>query len=111
MPTLYINIFLSFCIEFGSVSGFFSAYPDPGGKCPDPYHWMLQVTYCNQSQEIIWGIGPQGYRCQNCDFDVHKKIVHQVSERLLKVFFLKYICEMRTGNPSLAMRILNDTPT
>ena len=38
------------------------------------------MTYCNQSQEIIWGIGPQGYRCQNCDFDVHKKIVQQVSQ-------------------------------
>ena len=41
--------------------------------------WLIsQVTYCIQSQEIIWGIAPQGYRCQNCDYDVHKKIVHQV---------------------------------
>jgi Rho guanine nucleotide exchange factor 12 len=23
----------------------------------------VQLTHCNQSQEIIWGIGPQGYHC------------------------------------------------
>ena len=39
-----------------------------------------QVTYCNHTQLIIWGIGPQGYRCQNCDFDVHKKHVYSVEE-------------------------------
>lgn len=39
-----------------------------------------QVTYCNHTQFIIWGIGPQGYRCQNCDFDVHKKHVYNVEE-------------------------------
>ena len=22
-----------------------------------------QHSYCNQSQQVIWGIGPQGYRC------------------------------------------------
>ena len=39
-----------------------------------------QVTYCNHTQLIIWGIGPQGYRCQYCDFDVHKKHVYSVEE-------------------------------
>ena len=39
-----------------------------------------QVTYCNHTQSIIWGIGPQGYRCQNCDFDVHQKHVYNVEE-------------------------------
>ena len=39
-----------------------------------------QLTYCNQTQTIIWGIGPQGYRCSNCGFDVHKKFVHKVEE-------------------------------
>jgi len=39
-----------------------------------------QVTYCNHSQVIIWGIGPQGYQCSNCGFDVHKKYVHKVEE-------------------------------
>jgi len=39
-----------------------------------------QVTYCNHSQVIIWGIGPQGYQCTNCNFDVHKKFVHKIEE-------------------------------
>ena len=26
-------------------------------------HQYYQVTYCNQSQQMIWGIAPQGYRC------------------------------------------------
>ena len=44
----------------------------------DGFLVVVKVTICNQSHEIIWGIAPQGYRCQNCDYDVHKKIVHQV---------------------------------
>jgi hypothetical protein len=39
-----------------------------------------QVTLCTHTQLIIWGIGPQGYRCQNCDFDVQKKHVYHVEE-------------------------------
>ena len=39
-----------------------------------------QVTLCNQSHGIIWGIGPQGYQCANCGFDVLKKFVHKVEE-------------------------------
>ena len=39
----------------------------------------FQVTYCNHSQGIIWGVGPQGYKCENCDFNVHKKFVHRYS--------------------------------
>jgi len=39
-----------------------------------------QVTYCNHSQVIIWGIGPQGYQCSNCSFDVHKKYVKDIEE-------------------------------
>lgn len=39
-----------------------------------------QMTLCNHTQLIIWGIGPQGYRCQNCDFDVLKKHVYSVEE-------------------------------
>jgi hypothetical protein len=48
------------------------------------HHFQLnhydQVTYCNHSQGIIWGVGPQGYQCTNCDFNVHKKFVHKVEE-------------------------------
>ena len=39
-----------------------------------------QVTYCNHSHQIIWGIGPQGYQCSNCGFDVFKKWVTKVEE-------------------------------
>ena len=39
-----------------------------------------QLTNCNQSQTFIWGIGPQGYKCSNCGFDVHKKFVQRVEE-------------------------------
>ncbi|XP_071744695.1 uncharacterized protein [Lepeophtheirus salmonis] len=39
-----------------------------------------EVTYCNQSQIMIWGIGPQGYRCSNCGFDVYRKYVQHVEE-------------------------------
>ncbi len=31
------------------------------------YH---QVTRCNQSQEIIWGIGPQGYKCSGNNYSI-----------------------------------------
>ena len=41
------------------------------------FYLDLQVTYCNHSQGIIWGVGPQGYKCENCDFNVHKKHVHR----------------------------------
>ena len=39
-----------------------------------------QVTYCTHSHQIIWGIGPQGYQCTNCGFDVCKKWVSKVEE-------------------------------
>ena len=38
------------------------------------------MTYCNQSHQIIWGIGPQGYQCSYCNFDVYKKFVTKVEE-------------------------------
>ena len=50
----------------------------------------FQVTYCNHSQGIIWGVGPQGYKCENCDFNVHKKFVHRYS---LEVIILDLYCD------------------
>ena len=48
------------------------------------HHFVLkhydQLTYCTHSQQIIWGIGPQGYQCSNCGFDVCKKWVSKVEE-------------------------------
>ncbi|KAK6619065.1 hypothetical protein RUM44_003447 [Polyplax serrata] len=35
-------------------------------------HYYYTVTYCNHCQLIIWGIGPQGYQCSNCNFNVHR---------------------------------------
>ncbi|XP_059087726.1 uncharacterized protein LOC131884098 isoform X3 [Tigriopus californicus] len=37
-------------------------------------------TLCNFSKGTIWGIGPQGYACQNCDFNVLKRFVNRVEE-------------------------------
>ena len=41
------------------------------------------MTRCNQSQDIIWGIGPQGYKCSMCGFDVYKRNVNKVDESCL----------------------------
>lgn len=41
---------------------------------------FFKVTECNHSHIRIWGIGPQGYTCPNCGFNVYKKYVTQVEE-------------------------------
>lgn len=44
-----------------------------------PQHYF-NVTYCNHCQTIIWGIGSQGYQCQNCTMNIHKSCVKIVEE-------------------------------
>ncbi|GFU54515.1 rho guanine nucleotide exchange factor 12 [Nephila pilipes] len=41
------------------------------------------VTYCNHCQLIIWGIGYQGYQCQNCEMNIHKVCIKVVEEHCI----------------------------
>ncbi|KAF6215351.1 hypothetical protein GE061_010103 [Apolygus lucorum] len=43
-------------------------------------HQYFIVTYCNHCQTIIWGIGPQGYRCSNCGLNIHRRCVNVLEE-------------------------------
>lgn len=31
-----------------------------------------EVAHCNHCQNIIWGVGPQGYHCANCELNIHR---------------------------------------
>ena len=37
-----------------------------------------ELTHCNHSQQMIWGIGPQGYKC-SCKYSVNISIAQYVS--------------------------------
>uniref|UniRef100_T1J9G7 Rho guanine nucleotide exchange factor 12 n=1 Tax=Strigamia maritima TaxID=126957 RepID=T1J9G7_STRMM len=43
----------------------------------------FNVTYCNHCQLIIWGVGNQGYQCQNCEMNIHKACVKVVEENCI----------------------------
>ncbi|XP_033211602.1 rho guanine nucleotide exchange factor 12 isoform X2 [Belonocnema kinseyi] len=43
-------------------------------------HQYFTVDYCNHCQNIIGGIGPQGYQCSNCTLSVHRQCVRVVEE-------------------------------
>ncbi|XP_034243741.1 rho guanine nucleotide exchange factor 12-like, partial [Thrips palmi] len=43
-------------------------------------HQYYSVTFCNHCQNIIWGIGPQGYQCSHCGLNVHRPCVRVVDE-------------------------------
>ncbi|KFM79191.1 Rho guanine nucleotide exchange factor 11, partial [Stegodyphus mimosarum] len=51
------------------------------------HHFVSQhyysVTYCNHCQLIIWGVGYQGYQCQNCEMNIHKSCVKVVEEHCI----------------------------
>ena len=55
------------------------------------------MTYCNQSHQIIWGIGPQGYQCSYCNFDVYKKFVTKVEEICVGPSHEKSRADRRSG--------------
>lgn len=35
-------------------------------------HQYHEVTHCNHCQNIIWGVSPQGYQCENCELNIHR---------------------------------------
>lgn len=39
-----------------------------------------EVTHCNHCQNIIWGVSPQGYRCTNCELNIHRICVRILEE-------------------------------
>lgn len=39
-----------------------------------------EVTHCNHCQNIIWGVSPQGYRCTNCELNIHRICVRVLEE-------------------------------
>nr|CAD7590724.1 unnamed protein product [Timema genevievae] len=43
-------------------------------------HQYYTVTYCNHCQNIIWGIGPQGYQCSDCSLNIHRTCVKVLDE-------------------------------
>ena len=40
------------------------------------HHLVLQqyyeVAHCNHCQNIIWGVSPQGYKCTDCELNIHR---------------------------------------
>ncbi|XP_075211643.1 rho guanine nucleotide exchange factor 2 isoform X3 [Lycorma delicatula] len=52
-------------------------------------HQYYTVTYCNHCQLIIWGIGPQGYQCTNCQLNIHRHCVKVLDENCPGPMFKK----------------------
>ncbi|CAB4064748.1 ARHGEF12 [Lepeophtheirus salmonis] len=53
-------------------------------KCPTfvSKEKKIKQTLC---QIMIWGIGPQGYRCSNCGFDVYRKICSACRKKHVRI--------------------------
>lgn len=43
-------------------------------------HQYHEVTHCNHCQNIIWGVSPQGYQCENCELNLHRNCSKLVEE-------------------------------
>ncbi|XP_058170373.1 uncharacterized protein LOC131285532, partial [Anopheles ziemanni] len=42
-----------------------------------PYY---EVTRCNHCQNILWGVSPQGYHCNNCELNIHRACAKDLTE-------------------------------
>ena len=52
-----------------------------------------QVEYCNQSQKIIWGIAPQGYKCSSKQLS-NKSIIQPCIDILATSVISSSSCQM-----------------
>lgn len=43
-------------------------------------HQYHEVTHCNHCQNIIWGLSPQGYQCENCELNIHRNCSKALEE-------------------------------
>lgn len=43
-------------------------------------HQYHEVTHCNHCQNIIWGVSPQGYQCENCELNIHRACSKMLEE-------------------------------
>lgn len=43
-------------------------------------HQYFEVTHCNHCQEVMWGIAPQGYQCNNCELNIHRACTKALEE-------------------------------
>ncbi|XP_076339826.1 uncharacterized protein LOC143240749 [Tachypleus tridentatus] len=50
-----------------------------------PQHYYC-MTSCSHCQAVIWGVGNQGYQCQNCEMNIHKSCVKLVEEKCVGTF-------------------------
>jgi len=41
---------------------------------------MYSYTECNMCCKILWGVGPQGYQCSDCNVNVHHNCINHVQE-------------------------------
>ncbi|KAL3104852.1 hypothetical protein niasHT_020418 [Heterodera trifolii] len=41
---------------------------------------VLLTVHCYQCREVVWGVNPQAYFCQNCDVVVHKNCTSQLTD-------------------------------
>uniref|UniRef100_A0A0B7BJT6 Rho guanine nucleotide exchange factor 11 n=1 Tax=Arion vulgaris TaxID=1028688 RepID=A0A0B7BJT6_9EUPU len=39
------------------------------------------ITFCNLCDHLVWGVGCQGYQCQNCDMALHKSCADDIIEQ------------------------------
>lgn len=43
-------------------------------------HQYYEVSHCNHCQNLIWGVGPQGYQCADCELNIHRPCAKVLEE-------------------------------